>query len=87
MIRALREFRIRGLETNITFLLEILGHKSFAAGDCWTTFIEDEKTLSFQSSGRNQAQRLLRFLGEAAVNGSSVEGQTVSPTNLPHEEY
>jgi pyruvate carboxylase len=87
MIRALQEFRIRGLETNIPFLLEILGNKNFAAGDCWTTFIENETNLSFQSSGRNRAQKLLRFLGEAAVNGSSIEGQTVSPTSLPRGEH
>lgn len=50
MLRALVEFRIRGVKTNIPFLLSLLAHPTFIAGTCWTTFIDDtyvaiERTL------------------------------------------
>lgn len=41
MLRALVEFRIRGVKTNIPFLTSLLMHKTFIAGTCWTTFIDD----------------------------------------------
>lgn len=41
MLRALVEFRIRGVKTNIPFLLKLLTHETFIDGGCWTTFIDD----------------------------------------------
>lgn len=41
MIRALVEFRIRGVKTNIPFLTSLLAHPTFIEGTCWTTFIDD----------------------------------------------
>lgn len=41
MLRALVEFRIRGVKTNIPFLLSLLAHPTFVEGQCWTTFIDD----------------------------------------------
>ena len=41
MLRALVEFRIRGVKTNIPFLASLLTHPTFIAGKCWTTFIDD----------------------------------------------
>lgn len=41
MLRALVEFRIRGVKTNIPFLASLLTHDTFIAGNCWTTFIDD----------------------------------------------
>jgi pyruvate carboxylase len=41
MLRALVEFRIRGVKTNIPFLASLLTHPTFIEGNCWTTFIDD----------------------------------------------
>ncbi|MCA8959801.1 MAG: pyruvate carboxylase, partial [Planctomycetes bacterium] len=72
--RALTEFRIRGVKTNIPFLLNVLRHPRFHAGDVDTTFIDDTPELFLFPRRRNRAQRLLRYLGELAVNGPLVVG-------------
>ena len=77
MLRALVEFRIRGVKTNIPFLLRLLTHDTFVAGNCWTTFIDDTPELFKLYTGQNRAQKLLAYLGDLVVNGSSIKGQIV----------
>lgn len=79
MLRALVEFRIRGVKTNIPFLLKLLTHKTFIDGLCWTTFIDDTPALFDLIGSQNRAQKLLAYLGELAVNGSQVKGQVGEP--------
>ena len=79
MIRALVEFRIRGVKTNIPFLTSLLTHPTFIAGDCWTTFIDDTPDLFDMVGSQNRAQKLLAYLGDVAVNGSSIKGQIGEP--------
>ena len=74
--RALAEFRIRGVKTNIPFLQNVLRHPTFLSGDARTDFIDSSPELFVFPRRRNRAQRVLRFLGEVAVNGP-----TVSPTS------
>ncbi|KAK9426930.1 carbamoyl-phosphate synthase L chain, ATP binding domain-containing protein [Lipomyces doorenjongii] len=74
-LRALIEFRIRGVKTNIPFLLALLTHETFVAGNCWTTFIDDTPELFDMMVSQNRAQKLLAYLGDLAVNGSSIKGQ------------
>jgi pyruvate carboxylase len=75
MLRALVEFRIRGVKTNIPFLASLLTHHTFIEGNCWTTFIDDTPELFSLISSQNRAQKLLAYLGDLAVNGSSIKGQ------------
>ena len=75
MLRALVEFRIRGVKTNIPFLASLLTHPTFIEGTCWTTFIDDTPELFSLVSSQNRAQKLLAYLGDLAVNGSSIKGQ------------
>ncbi|RMZ78191.1 hypothetical protein DV738_g3984, partial [Chaetothyriales sp. CBS 135597] len=75
MLRALVEFRIRGVKTNIPFLASLLAHHVFIQGDCWTTFIDDTPELFKLIGSQNRAQKLLQYLGDVAVNGSSIAGQ------------
>ena len=75
MLRALVEFRIRGVKTNIPFLASLLTHPTFVAGNCWTTFIDDTPELFKLVGSQNRAQKLLQYLGDLAVNGSSIKGQ------------
>jgi pyruvate carboxylase len=79
MLRALVEFRIRGVKTNIPFLASLLTHPTFIAGNCWTTFIDDTPELFRLVGGQNRAQKLLAYLGDVAVNGSSIKGQIGEP--------
>lgn len=79
MLRALIEFRIRGVKTNIPFLLALLTHDTFIKGNCWTTFIDDTPKLFEMMTSQNRAQKLLAFLAELTVNGSQVAGQSGVP--------
>ncbi len=78
MDRALREFRIRGVKTNIPFLENVINHPVFAAGDATTGFIEAHPELFKFSPRRDRATKLLTYLGEVTVNGNpQVAGRPV----------
>jgi pyruvate carboxylase len=80
MDRALREFRVRGLATNLHFLENLINHPAFLAGTCSTRFIDSTPELFHFPKRRDRATRLLRFVGEVAVNGNDeLKGRT-----LPH---
>jgi len=79
MLRALVEFRIRGVKSNIPFLTSLLTHETFIAGNCWTTFIDDTPALFQLIGSQNRGQKLLTYLGDVAVNGSSIAGQIGEP--------
>lgn len=69
MDRALREFRIRGLATNLQFVENVINHPDFAAGRVTTRFIDSTPELFDFSLRRNRASRLLEYLGDVLVNG------------------
>jgi pyruvate carboxylase len=79
MLRALVEFRIRGVKTNIPFLIRLLTHQVFESGKTWTTFIDDTPELFKLVQSQNRAQKLLAYLGDLSVNGSSIMGQMGEP--------
>jgi pyruvate carboxylase len=70
MDRSLREFRIRGVSTNLPFLENVINHGLFKSGECTTRFIDTTPELFRFSKRRDRATRLLHFLGEVAVNGN-----------------
>jgi len=69
MERALQEFRIRGVKTNIPFLINVVTHEEFLAGRCTTRFIDDTPDLFHFSVRRDRATKLLTFAAEVTVNG------------------
>jgi pyruvate carboxylase len=77
--RALAEFRVRGVKTNIPFLQRMLAHPSFVAGEVTTGFVDATPELFHFPVRRNRAQRLLRYLAEVAVNGPSTPWATKNP--------
>lgn len=79
VLRALIEFRIRGVKTNIPFLRNLLNHPTFLAGNVWTTFIDDTPELFSLTRSRNRAQRMLNYLADMVVNGSQIKGQMGEP--------
>lgn len=70
MRRALAEFRIRGVETNMAFLNNILKHPTFREGKVTVNFIKNEPSLFEFAEPRNRANKLVQFLGEVIVNGN-----------------
>jgi pyruvate carboxylase len=84
MDRALREFRIRGIATNLHFLENVIRHPQFLAGECITRFIDDTPELFRFHARRDRATRLLRFLGEVTVNGNpEMQGRKKPEHALP----
>ena len=68
--RALREFRVRGVKTNIPFLENVVNHPDFRAGNVTTSFIDQTPSLFTFSLRKDRATRLLTYLGETIVNGN-----------------
>ncbi|ROO24454.1 pyruvate carboxylase [Salinisphaera orenii MK-B5] len=78
MDRALREFRIRGLSTNLQFLENVIGHPKFAAAEYTTRFIDTTPELFEFKTRQDRATRLLRYIGDVTVNGHpQMEGRSV----------
>lgn len=63
MNRALREFRVRGVKTNIPFLLNVLENKKFLTGTIDTYFIDEHPELFQFVPSQNRAQKLLAYVG------------------------
>ncbi|ESZ74998.1 pyruvate carboxylase [Mesorhizobium sp. L103C105A0] len=69
MNRALREFRIRGVATNLTFLEAIINHPRFADNSYTTRFIDTTPELFAQVKRQDRATKLLNYLADVSVNG------------------
>jgi pyruvate carboxylase len=84
MDRGLREFRIRGVSSNLQFLENVIAHPLFRSGECTTRFIDTTPELFNFKTRRDRATKLLRFLGENAVNGNpEVAGRKLPDLPLP----
>ncbi len=70
MNRALQEFRIRGVKTNVQFLENVVTHPDFLAGRCDTSFIEAHPELTHVKERKDRATKLLQYLGNVIVNGA-----------------
>ncbi|XP_026741736.1 pyruvate carboxylase, mitochondrial isoform X2 [Trichoplusia ni] len=79
MNRALREFRIRGVKTNIPFLLNVLENQKFLNGAVDTYFIDENPQLFMFKASQNRAQKILNYLGQVLVNGPATPLATKIP--------
>jgi len=70
MDRALAEFRVRGVKTNIAYLHKLLRHDTFLEGTCTTRFIDEHPELFNIPKRKNRAQKMLSYIGEVVVNGN-----------------
>jgi len=78
MDRALREFRIRGVKTNIPFLENVVNHPHFRAGAVTTSFLDDSPELFRIASRGDRATKLLSYLGDVILNGNpEVKGKKI----------
>ena len=71
MDRALREFRIRGVKTNIPFVRNVVNHAKFRTGEVTTSFLDDSPELFRLPSTADRATKLLSYLGDVILNGNS----------------
>ncbi len=69
MLRSLQEFRIRGVKTNIPFLVNLVTSPAFLAGGCTTRFIDETPALFKFARRQDRATRLLRYIADVIVNG------------------
>jgi len=82
MDRALREFRIRGVATNLTFLEAIIGHEKFLNNTYTTKFIDTTPELFQQVKRADRATKLLTYLADVTVNGHpETKGRPLPPAD------
>lgn len=70
MNRALDEFKIRGVATNISFLKNIISHPTFKKGDCRTTFFEKNPEVFRIESDLDSTTKILNFIGDTTINNA-----------------
>ena len=71
MTRALREFRIRGVKTNIHFLQNVIQHDTFRSGKVSVNFIQNTPELFNIKLPQDRTSKAINFLAEVVVNGNS----------------
>src|ERR1700694_1978539 len=78
MDRALREFRIRGVKTNIPFVENVVNHPRFRVGELTTSFLDESPELFHFPSRGDRATKLLSYLGDVILNGNpEVKGKQI----------
>ncbi|MBQ2924476.1 MAG: pyruvate carboxylase, partial [Anaerotignum sp.] len=82
-IRAIKETRIRGVKTNIPFLINVLQSKEWRYGKCTTTFIENSPELFRFVPGQDRASKIAEFIGNQIVNESRGEKPQFDPIVVP----
>ncbi|WP_161879431.1 pyruvate carboxylase [Alkalibacterium sp. MB6] len=89
MIRGLTEFRIRGVQTNIPFLINVLKHQTFSSGKATTRFIDETPELFEYSKLRDRGNKTLRYIGNVTVNGfpgiGKVEKRAFKEPRMPQK--
>lgn len=70
MLRALKEFRIRGVKNNIQFLENLITHQEFIAGKATVNFIQEHTELFQFTQRQDRGTKMLEFLAEYTINGN-----------------
>ncbi|MCL2664385.1 MAG: pyruvate carboxylase, partial [Defluviitaleaceae bacterium] len=81
--RSLRELRVRGVHTNVPFLLNVLNHQTFSGGKCSTNFIADTLELFQFVKSRDRGTKMLEFIGNVIVNGKKKEKKLYAEPSAP----
>jgi pyruvate carboxylase len=82
MDRALREFRIRGVKTNIPFVENVVNHPKFRSGEVTTGFLEQHPELFRFPKRGDRATKLLSYLGDVILNGNPEAKGKKAPENV-----
>ena len=70
MVRAVQEFRVRGVKTNVQFLEQVMRHKEFKSGRSTVHFITKHPEIFNFPKRRDRATKLLKYIAEVSVNGN-----------------
>ncbi len=84
MDRALREFRIRGVATNIAFVENLLKHPNFLNDTCTTKFIDTSPELFVFKKRRDRATKILTYIADITVNGHPETAGRPTPSVRTH---
>ncbi|SFE42258.1 pyruvate carboxylase [Alteribacillus iranensis] len=91
MLRNLKEFRIRGIKTNIAFLENVVQHEEFLNGEYNTSFIDSTPELFVFPKRKDRGTKMLTFIGETIVNGypglENVKKPVFEQVELPKVKY
>ncbi len=92
MDRALREFRIRGVKTNIPFLENVIHNDTFKRGQASTTLIDTTPELFKLKTRRDRATKLLTYIADVSVNGNPqakgfVPKETLGAARVPTHDH
>ncbi len=68
MVRSIKEMRVRGVKTNVGFLVNVLLDPKFIAGKCSTNFIDENPQLFDIKESKDRGTKLLKFIGNVVVN-------------------
>ncbi|WMT17821.1 pyruvate carboxylase [Parageobacillus toebii] len=79
MLRNLREFRIRGIKTNIPFLENVVQHPKFLSGEYDTSFIDTAPELFVFPRRKDRGTKMLTYIGTVTVNGFPGIGKKKKP--------
>ena len=79
MLRVLKEFRIRGVKTNIGFLINVLKSPEFIAGTYNVNFIDDHPELFNLPVVQDRGTKLLKYIGDTTINGYADAGHQDKP--------
>jgi pyruvate carboxylase len=79
MQRCLLEFRVRGVKTNIPFLTNVVSHEKFLHGTYDTSFVDASPELFVMPAPKDRATKLMKYLGNATVNGYQGLGRREKP--------
>ncbi len=83
MLRCLKEFRIRGVKTNIQFLENVLQNDHFAKGDYSTNFVDENHDLFVFPKTLDRGTKLLNYIADISVNGYANVGVQPKPQFAP----
>ena len=83
MLRCLKEFRIRGVKTNILFLENVLQHPQFTDGSYSTKFVYDNTDLFIFPKTHDRGTKLLNYIADISINGYSNVGVQPKPEFAP----
>jgi len=80
MVRSIKEMRVRGVKTNVGFLVNVLLDPRFIAGECSTKFIDENPELFDIEESKDRGTKLLKFIGNVVVNENKCEERRVFDT-------
>jgi pyruvate carboxylase len=91
MVRNLKEFRIRGIKTNIPFLENVIKHEKFMNGEYNTSFIDSSPELFIFPESKDRGTKMLSYIGTVTVNGFPGVEQKKKPVfskpRVPNSKY